>query len=621
MTYPVLWMNVATDDETLARLRLPGVKVTKRVGFSATLRCAFTAGEALAPVMAYQMQQGRLRVDAARWTGARPSRTPWQVIERALRPHVAPFVLAEGYLTPYQREALEVSWLRPGAGLWHPTGSGKTLVATLLALRTPKLKVVLTRAGSRLQFGYEICRFTRYVPYVLLPPTERRPPRKGATGAVRAVRELAVALEPEAFIEAHPDGFFVAAWDHIAEVYNLLVKMKPAVGAIVFDEAHRAKNHKRWDVLALSADEVEQARVEARERGGFVTEDEDGPKLIVPKGNASSYAARLAKFPDWRVCATATPTKDRARDLFAQADLLDPGGFGTATEFLDRYADRRVDERGYMDTKGSSNEAELQARLRLVVHQIDSSVTQAQLPARRRVVHMVQAEDQVRAIGDDAEERRMKKSAGTSLLEYHLMRAASRKRRAVRDLVTQHVGEGHKVVIFTGRRSDCDTLCAEVRRTEGLQVWAAHGGMPATLRQEVAEDYMAHQGPCVLVATGQSMGESINLQDTDVAIFAMLPWTPGDLVQWEGRFSRLGQKRPVLLYYTVAEDSVDERVISILLDKMGQVAKLAPDTQVDNIVSALSGEADADRVLDRLAAYFSARGDIGVGDDAVEEQT
>jgi hypothetical protein len=64
---------------------------------------------------------------------------------------------------------------------------------------------------------------------------------------------------------------------------------------------------------------------------------------------------------------------------------------------------------------------------------------------------------------------------------------------------------------------------------------------------------MEHPGPCVLVGTGDAFGEAINLHDTDAALFVMLPWTPGQVRQWEGRFCRLGQKRPVVVYYVVAE--------------------------------------------------------------------
>jgi hypothetical protein len=619
MSYPVLWLKLLADDDTLRRLILPGVKVKSRVGYEAVIRCSYTAGVVLAPLLAGMMQAGLVHLTGARWSAPRPEPAPWPVIEAVLRPHVKPFVLADGFILPYQRDALAFNWNRSGGGMWHPTGTGKTLTSVLLSLRTRKLKVVFTRAASRLQYGYEVHRFTNYTPYVWLPPNERRPPRKGATGSVRAVRELACAMEPAEFIADNPGGFLVAAWDNISDVFALM--RKGQVGVVVFDEVHRAKNHKRWDRIPLSPDEVAAARVEAKQRGGFVVEDEEGASMMVPKENASAYASRFAKISDLVVSATATPTKDRARDLYAQLDVLDPGGFGSATNFLDRYADRRVDDRGYMDSKGSSNEEELAQRARLLVHQIDSSVTSAQLPPKRRVIHTVSAEDQIRALGDDDADKKAKKGSGYKQLEYHLMRAASMKRRAIRNLVLDHVDAGHKIVVFTGRRADCGYLFAEMRKIQTLQVWEAHGGLPAAERQDITDAYMAHAGPCVLVATGQSMGESINLQDTDAAIFAMLPWTPGDLVQWEGRFSRLGQKRPVTLYYTVAEDSVDERVVSILLDKLGQVAKLSPDTQVDNIKAALSGENDAEQVLDRLAAYFAERGDVGVGDDVQEEWT
>jgi superfamily II DNA helicase RecQ len=88
-------------------------------------------------------------------------------------------------------------------------------------------------------------------------------------------------------------------------------------------------------------------------------------------------------------------------------------------------------------------------------------------------------------------------------LECKLAQAASKKRKAVIQLVGDHVGSKQKVVIFTGRKRDVDTLGEELRKKlKGTQVWAAHGGSTPTQRQQVVDDYMEHPGPCVLVGTG-----------------------------------------------------------------------------------------------------------------------
>jgi SNF2 family DNA or RNA helicase len=113
---------------------------------------------------------------------------------------------------------------------------------------------------------------------------------------------------------------------------------------------------------------------------------------------------------------------------------------------------------------------------------------------------------------------------------------------------------------------------------------------------------MAAAGPCVLVGTGDAWGEGVNLQDTDLALIAMLPYTPGQIVQWEGRFARHGQRRPVLIQYLIAENTVDEHVAGILLDKLPAVESVSKDDSLDGFSDALQGADDADRIIASLVA-------------------
>ena len=109
---------------------------------------------------------------------------------------------------------------------------------------------------------------------------------------------------------------------------------------------------------------------------------------------------------------------------------------------------------------------------------------------------------------------------------------------------------------------------------------------------------------CVLVGTGDAWGESVNLQDTDLALFVMIPWTPRAIGQWEGRFSRLGQKRPVLIAYVIASGTVDEHVADLLLDKLPAVSAVADDEVIQEVEAAFSGTQEG--LLDRVSGLFSS---------------
>ena len=120
--------------------------------------------------------------------------------------------------------------------------------------------------------------------------------------------------------------------------------------------------------------------------------------------------------------------------------------------------------------------------------------------------------------------------------------------------------------------------------------------------------YVRHPGPCVLVGTGQAWGTGIDgLQCTDVAIFALLPYTPGQLDQWEGRFTRLGQDRPVTILFPIAEGTADDHLADILLSKLPAVEALVGIDALEGAEKALSGRVDdpeafAAGILSALAA-------------------
>ena len=140
-------------------------------------------------------------------------------------------------------------------------------------------------------------------------------------------------------------------------------------------------------------------------------------------------------------------------------------------------------------------------------------------------------------------------------------------------------------------------------------MWWAHGGTDPSERDKIRHVYMDHPGPCLLVGTGDAWGESVDLQDTDLAIIAMLPWTPDKVIQWEGRFSRLGQKRAVLVSYVIARTTADEDVADTLLDKLPHVGEIAEDGAAEEIENALGGvdnsEGAAERLLQRVAQLTS----------------
>lgn len=346
-------------------------------------------------------------------------------------------------------------------------------------------------------------------------------------------------------------------------------------GNVLVSNCHKVKSNKRFEAIP----------------------QEDGSIAFKNRDNIAYAAYRLSRAVKWRLGTTATPIKDRTRDLWAQLDLVEPDCWGrfSAREgpsFTGRYCSARLNPFGGLDTTGSSNLDELWSRVSLASHHVPHSVTHRDLPPRRRVVTYISREDQSAPSGGFAKELAAASKTGkTAILEVRLAEAASRKRAAVVERIEECVEGGQKVLVFTGRRADCDKLTAAVKKAVGAKatVYSGHGGIPAKDRDGIVQAYMADPGPCILVGTGDSFGEGINLQDTDTFLVVMLPFTPGQVVQWEGRVARHGQKRPVLIEYLLAEGTVDEHVGQVLLEKLPAVEEVAKDDSVAGFADALNG--------------------------------
>jgi SNF2 family DNA or RNA helicase len=474
-------------------------------------------------------------------------------LARAAQPWLREWV--PGFLTSYQREGIAWALGKPSQSChfhWS-AGSGKTLGAIIVLLAAgPSLSVVVTKAAIRPTWARELETYTQGVHFEVL---DGETPGE-LTGSIPLDRPVVL----------------VTGYDTLPGWIDALVKLRPH--SVVFDEIHKVKSHRRW-----------QAEVGNGARVSFSL-----------KENQAAACYRLSRVAKRRLGLTATPITDRVRDLWAQLDLVHPGEWGTYWDWARRYAGATENTFGGMDDRGKSNLGELKRRLSYVSHRVPYSLANRDLPPKRRLITYVKVCDQNRAEGGISKElKKAAKFGPTAILEARLMEAASRKRKVVLAHARDALEGGLKVTIFTGRRVDCERLASEAQDTR-WKTFSGHGGDFPEAREKIRRAYMASAGPALLVGTGDAWGEGLDLQDTDLAIFAMLPYTPGRIIQYEGRFARLGQKRTVLIRYVIAEGTVDEHVAAILLGKLPAVERATDSDEISGLGRELIGASEEELV-------------------------
>jgi len=483
------------------------------------------------------------------------------------------------FLTAYQRDGLLFSIPRDGTHAWHAPGAGKSLLAIVWALAAPGLSVIVTRASAVPQFAKEIRRFTTVQPALVsgLSP-----------------------LEPAELERLKSARIILTSWSVLTPHVKELVSLGPT--SVVFDESHFAKSWKRQRAILQP----------------------DGTYKYVELENVSSSAKKLSLAAKRRLATTASPIRDRVRDLWAQLDLIHPWAWGSFGKWARRYSAAFVNTWGGFDSKGKAAPPildELKLRCSLVAHVVPHAETHRDLPPCRFACVYVPTSELNKDSGFAAEMKRVAKLGRQAQLEAKLMQAASMKRKYAVGLVEEAVRAGQKVVVFTGRRKDVELFAAAVQKALGeadVSVWASHGADSADERERIRVAYMECPGPAVLIATGDSFGEAISLHDTDLALFVMLPVTPGQFTQWKGRFTRRGQKRPVFVQALVAEGTVDEHVADLLLKKLPAVDRVVGDTGLDGVERELAtgGKSDEellDSLWSKVLGGTEADGDAAAG--------
>ena len=562
-----------TPDEKEALYNVPGVRVAR----NRFVRCPAHTAIKVAATLSQLNLLAAVSVDG-------PEGRSEEAVLTSLRASELREGLWEDWFRPFQREGVLWASQRVSGHLWHAPGAGKTASAVAWALSASGPVVAITKAGVRLHWGREIQKVSEIVPWVSDPDSRRRKGWESPAEYLGACRSKG----------RRP--FFVVGWEEISSLVfgdPTQVKCASAAGflqqldftSLVMDEIHNAKSRKRkkWTVM---------------ENGRWKGESLDN------RVAAAEYLSRKAAR---RLGTTGTPIPDRVRDLWGQLDLVEPKAWGGYWRWATRYCAGKPGQYGGLEDSGTSRLDELRDRLTFVRHRVPLEVSHGQLPAKRREVMYISRSRLSRSTAGATKEVKQAPDAETRL-EAMLRLACSRKRREIVDQTVDAVKGGSKVVIFTGRRADCTVLHDSlVKKLKGHRVWIAHGGISTGDRDAVRCEYMAERAGCVMVATGESMGEGIDMQDTDLAIIAMLPWTPRAIGQWEARFHRPGMTRPVIVRYLIAEGTVDEHVCEILLSKLPAVANIVDDAGMSAAAHDLKGLGNREEILGRLTDRLKLR--------------
>ena len=144
-------------------------------------------------------------------------------------------------------------------------------------------------------------------------------------------------------------------------------------------------------------------------------------------------------------------------------------------------------------------------------------------------------------------------------------------------IVDEAASNGRNVLVFSFY---LDVIDAVVARLGDRVVGTITGQTPADGRQAVADRLAQWRVPRVLVSQITAGGVGMNMQAASVVILCEPQVKPSTEQQALKRAHRMGQLDSVQVHRLVTEDSVDERMLEILEQKLDLIEKYVDTSEV-----------------------------------------
>jgi SNF2 family DNA or RNA helicase len=334
------------------------------------------------------------------------------------------------------------------------------------------------------------------------------------------------------------EGLFVTHYEAIRNADTLSSLAKRTWDMVIVDEAHRIKNR--------SAQQTKSIKMIQSHR---------------------------------KVALTGTPMEKSPSDLWSILNWLHPEAYRSYWEFFNTFVASKDTPFG-RKAIGVKNETRLAQRLANVMIRRTKKEVEKELPPRiTQLVPIIMTDtqqEQYSAI-DNADDIVVKVENESMLITSVLaqivklqqvtscprilnLRGAGAKIEWVIDWVKDNPST--QVVLFTKFRKTAELLHEELGN---YRCDLLIGGV-----SEPPEEFLAGHKQC-LVGTIDAMGEGLNLQIADVAIFVDMHWSTLKMTQAVDRIHRIGITAPKLIYYLVANNTVDELIVKALEHKWNDI--------------------------------------------------
>ena len=320
--------------------------------------------------------------------------------------------------------------------------------------------------------------------------------------------------------------------------------------------------------------------------------------------NLSAKASQAVMLLDaeHRFALSGTPVENRLSELYSLFRFLNPGMFGSAEDFNQRYAlpiQKDADKDAMQQLRSRINPFLLRRVKEDVLKDLPEKIDQT-IYVEMEEEHLRFYEKRRRFYYENI--KNSIRTEGVAKSQFEMFQALSELRRiasvpeslsdgrirsskipVISQAVVEAVENGHKVVVFFNFIAGIELLGDELSK-EGVGYVVMTGA--TSDRQSVVDRFQNDAGCKVLLMTLKTGGVGLNLTAADTVFVAEPWWNRAAEEQAIARLHRIGQKSVVHSFSVITSSSIEERILQLQQQKTSLVeALIASDSSTSKILT------------------------------------
>ncbi|WP_143315199.1 DEAD/DEAH box helicase [Clostridium sp. HBUAS56017] len=152
-------------------------------------------------------------------------------------------------------------------------------------------------------------------------------------------------------------------------------------------------------------------------------------------------------------------------------------------------------------------------------------------------------------------------------------KGGSGKIDALLETVSQSIGEGHKILVFSQFTSVLKNIAASFK-LNNISFSYLDGSTPSKVRGKLVEDFNNDKDTSVFLISLKAGGTGLNLTSADVVIHFDPWWNPAVEDQATDRAHRIGQKKIVEVIKMISEGTIEEKILDLQEEKKKLINKV-----------------------------------------------